>query len=154
MISDALNESDRLSSCNKRARKAVEPLGSMFNVYAFQTMSDADAGESADDFIMAYNLNGIRMSEAAFQKLQKEISLHPEHLDVPALWGTERYRLYSGLVPVGHDIFRKIVVRESRVPQIDPRNSAFRKWTDRCYYELCSNPAIYTMLEEESSAGA
>ena len=28
MISEALNESDRLSSCNKRARKAVEPLNS------------------------------------------------------------------------------------------------------------------------------
>lgn len=152
MISDALNESDRLSSCSKRARKAVEPLESLFNVYAFQMVSDADAGENADDFMMSYNLNGIRISAAAFGRLQKEISLEARHLDVPALWGNERYRLYSGMVPVGSDIFRKIVVRESRIPQIDPRNSAFRCWTDRSYYEVCSNPTIYAMLGEEGAA--
>src|SRR5882762_9807048 len=52
MISEALNESDRLSSCNKRARKAMEPLGSPFHVYVFQTVSDADAGEAPEDFVM------------------------------------------------------------------------------------------------------
>jgi hypothetical protein len=153
MISDALNESDRLSSCSKRARKAVEPLKSVFNVYAFQTVSDDDAGENADDFMMAYNLNGIRINEAAFRKLQQEISLQPRHLDVPVLWGTEQFQLYCGLVPVGNDIFRKIVVRESRVPQIDPRTAAFRRWTDRSFYEICANPAIDAMLEDESAAG-
>src|SRR5215468_6415011 len=66
MISEALNESDRLSSCNKRARKAMEPLGSPFHVYAFQTVSDADAGEAAEDFVMAFNLGGIRLSPSAF----------------------------------------------------------------------------------------
>jgi len=154
MISDALNESDRLSSCNKRARKTVEPLESLFNVYAFQTISDADAGENADEFVMSYNLNGIRINEAAFRKLQREISLQATHLDVPALWSTEQFKLYSGLVPVGNEIFRRIVVRESQIPQIDPRNSAFRRWTDRTYYEVCSNPVIYQMLEEENATGA
>jgi hypothetical protein len=154
MISDALNESDRLSSCNKRARKTVEPMESLFNVYAFQTISDADAGENADDFVMSYNLNGIRINEAGFRKLQREISLQPTQLDVPALWSTEQFKLYSGLVPVGNEIFRRIVVRESQIPQIDPRNSAFRRWTDRTYYELCSNPVIYQMLEEENATGA
>ena len=77
MISDALNESDRLSSCNKRVRKAIAGVEGPFNVYAFQTVKDADAGESPEDFILKYNLNGIRMSEAAFQRLQQEISLEP-----------------------------------------------------------------------------
>ena len=131
----------------------MERLESLFNVYAFQTVSDADAGENADDFMMSYNLNGIRISPAAFAKLQKEISLEPRHLDAPALWGSERYRLHSGLVAVGSDIFRKIVVRESQIPQIDPRNSSFKGWTDRAYYEVCSNPAIYAMLGEEGAAG-
>ena len=154
MISDALNESDRLSSCNKRARKTVEPLESLFNVYAFQTISDADAGENADEFVMSYNLNGIRINEAAFRKLQREISLQATHLDVPALWSTEQFKLYSGLVPVGNEIFRRIVVRASQIPQIDPRNSAFRRWTDGTYYEVCSNPVIYQSLEEDNATGA
>src|SRR5436190_1709562 len=75
MISEALNESDRLSSCNKRVRRSMERLNSPFNVYAFQTVSDAHAAEGPEDFIMKYNLNGIRMSESAFQRLQQEISL-------------------------------------------------------------------------------
>ena len=45
MISEALNESDRLSSCSKRVRKAIAGVESPFNVYAFQTLSDADAAE-------------------------------------------------------------------------------------------------------------
>ncbi len=50
MISDALNESDRLSSCSKRVRKAIAGVEGPFNVYAFQTVKDADAGESPEDF--------------------------------------------------------------------------------------------------------
>jgi hypothetical protein len=152
MISDALNESDRLSSCSKRARKAVEPLESNFNVYAFQTVSDDDAGENVEDFVMNYNLNGIRMNESAFRKLSTEISLEQQVLEVPALWGTEQFKIYSGVVPLGNGVFRKIAIRESRVPQIDPRTSAFRRWTPRSYYEVCSNPAVYAMLEEKTPA--
>ena len=154
MISEALNESDRLSSCNKRARKAMEPLGSPFHVYAFQTVSDADAGEAAEDFVMAFNLGGIRLSPAAFQKLRKEISLEPISLQLPELWGSESFQLFRGLVTVDNDIFRKIVLRESRVAQVDPRNFRLQKWTDKSYYEVCSDPAIYEQLENEKAAAA
>ena len=154
MISEALNESDRLSSCNKRARKAMEPLGSPFHVYAFQTVSDADAGEAAEDFVMAFNLGGIRLSPSAFEKLRSEISLEPVDLKLPELWGSERYRLYCALVSVDNDIFRKIVLRESRVAQIDPRNFTLQKWTEKSYYEVCTDPAIYTALDGEKASAA
>jgi class 3 adenylate cyclase len=152
MISEALNESDRLSSCNKRARKAMEALGSPFHVYAFQTVSDADAGEAAEDFLMAFNLGGIRLSPAAFQKLRNEISLERVQSKLPELWGSERFTLYRGLVSVDNDIFRKIVLRESRVAQVDPRNFTLQKWTEKSYYEVCSDPAIYAELEGEKAA--
>jgi len=152
MISDALNESDRLSSCNKRVRKVMEQMETPFNVYAFQTVSDADALESPEDFIMKYNQSGIRVSAAAFQKLQQEISLAPLHLPLPALWGSEEFRLYSGLVPVGNDIFRKIVVRGSRIPQIDTHDFTLQRWTEKWYYEVCSNASIYSALEGKSAA--
>jgi hypothetical protein len=153
MISDALNESDRLSSCNKRMRKPVEGLSSPFNVYAFQTISDGDAAESPDDFIMKYNLNGIRMSEAAFKRLQQEISLEPCKLKLPQLWGTENFTLLYGLVSLGNGIFHQIVIRQSRMPQIDPRDFSLQHWTERNYYEVCSNPAIYGALESKANTG-
>jgi len=152
MISDALNESDRLSSCSKRVRKSMQTHATPFNVYAFQTVNDAEAGESPDDFLLKYNLNGIRMSEAAFCRLQQEISLAPCPLDLPALWEGEQFQLHSGLVPVGEGIFRKIIIRGSRMPQIDLASFALRRWTDRTYYEVCSNFTIYDQLEMHAAA--
>jgi hypothetical protein len=154
MISEALNESDRLSSCNKRARKAMESLDTPFHVYAFQTVSDADAAESTEDFVMAFNLGGIRLSPAAFEKLGKEISLEPLALELPELWGEEKFKLYAGLVTVDNDIFRKIVLRESRVAQVDPRNFALQKWTEKPYYEVCTDSGIYAAMEGHQAAGA
>jgi len=152
-ISEALNESDRLSSCSKRVRKAIQGVKVPFNVYAFQTVNDTDAVESPDDFILKYNINGIRISQAAFQRLQQEISIEPCQLDLPALWGSEVYQLHSGLVPIGNAIFKKILVRSSQIPQIDPQKFSLQHWTGQGYYEVCSNPAIYAMLEGKAGAG-
>src|SRR5580698_708419 len=153
MISDALNESDRLSSCSKRVRKSMKMMETPFNVYAFQTVPDADVEDSPDDFILKYNLNGIRISEAAFLRLKQEISLELSPLDLPKVWEGEEFHLWSGMVPVGNDIFRKIVVRGSRMPQIDPHNFSVQLWTERWYYEVCSNPAIDAKLEGKATAG-
>ncbi len=151
MISDALNESDRLSSCSKRVRKTIEGLQSPFGVYSFQTAADSEVEEGSEDFVLNYNLNGIRLNEGAFRRLQQEISLEPCRLELPELWGCEGFRLHAGLVPVGGDIFRKIVVRSSRVPQIDPRKFSLTRWTERWYYEVCSNPTIYSALEGKAA---
>ncbi len=153
MISDALNESDRLSSCSKRVRKSMKAMETPFNVYAFQTVSDADVEDGPDDFILKYNLNGIRISEAAFQRLKQEISLELSPLDLAKAWEGEEFHLWSGLVPVGNDIFRNIIVRGSRMPQIDPHNFSVQLWTERWYYEVCSNPAIDAKLEGNATAG-
>jgi len=153
MISDALNESDRLSSCSKRVRRSMKTIDTPFNVYAFQTVSDADVEDSPDDFILKYNLNGIRISEAAFQRLKQEISLELAPLDFPNTWEGEEFHLWSGLVPVGNDIFRKIVVRGTRMAQIDPHNFSLHHWTERWYYEVCCNPGIDAKLEGKAAAG-
>lgn len=152
MISDALNESDRLSSCSKRARKSMKLSETPFHVHAFQTANDAALEESPDDFILKYNVNGIRISEAAFHRMKQEISLELSPMDLPKAEG-EEFHLWSGLVPIGSDIFRKIIVRGCRMPQIDPHNFSVQRWTERWYYEVCSNPAIYAKMEAKASAG-
>jgi hypothetical protein len=154
MISDALNESDRLSSCQKRVRKSMSTLNTPFHVYAFQTVSDTDIEDSPDDYILKYNVNGIRMSEAAFRRLQQEISLEPLPKSIPSHGpGGEKSKLWSGLVPIGNDIFRKIIVRGSQIPQIDPQSFSVQRWTDRWYYEVCSNTEIQASLEHKAGAG-
>jgi class 3 adenylate cyclase len=154
MISEALNESDRLSSCNKHARKVMESQAGPFHVYAFQS-AEPEAGGNSEDTILSFNLGGIRMNEAAFRKLQQEISLQPLNVKLPASMASSdkgEYKLSSGMVPVDRDIFRKIVVRESRVPRIDPRDFSVKGWTERSYYEVCTDPAIYAALEKKKGA--
>jgi hypothetical protein len=99
MISDALNESDRLSSCTRRLRKMIESKETPFNVYAFQTVDGMKEGESAEDFVMKYNLGGIRISEAAFRRLQQEISLESFALRLPVPWGGGGTQAVQGLGP-------------------------------------------------------
>ena len=127
---------------------------SPFNVYAFQTVRDADAGETPEDFILKYNLNGVRMSEAAFRRLEQEISLGPCRLELPKLWGSEEFQLaYRAGAGRQRDL-QKVLVRSSRVPQVDPRKFSLQHWTERRYYEVCSNPAIYAMLEGKAAKGS
>jgi class 3 adenylate cyclase len=154
MISEALNESDRLSSCNKRVRKVMEPQAGPFHVYAFQA-AELDADGNPEDVILNFNLGGIRMNEAAFRKLEQEITLEPLKVKLPASLASSdkgEYKLFSATVPVDRDIFRKIVVRESRIPRIDQIDFAIKGWTDRMYYEICTDAAIYGALERRRGA--
>ncbi len=157
MISEALNESDRFSSCNKRARKVMESQAGPFHVYVFQA-SDADSSGQGnpEDSVLSYNLGGIRMNQAAFRKLEQEISLVPLAVKLPLSMASDKgeYKLSSGTVPVDRDIFRKIVVRESRVPRVKVEDFSVQGWTDRTYYEVCTDPAIYAALEKKKAAKA
>ena len=154
MISEALNESDRLSSCNKRARKVMESQAGPFHVYVFQSSDPAESA-NPEDSIVSYNLGGIRLNEPAFRKLEQEISLVPLAVKLPPSASSDKgeYRLFSGTVPVDRDIFRKIVIRQSRMPRIKPEDFSILGWTDRNYYEVCTDPAIYAALEKKKAAG-
>jgi class 3 adenylate cyclase len=154
MISEALNESDRLSSCNKRARKVMEPQAGPFHVYAFQA-AELDENGNPEDVILSFNLGGIRMNETAFRKMQQEITMEALKVRLPAQFASSEmgeYRLFSATVPVDRDIFRKIVIRESRIPRIDPVDFSVKGWTERLYYEVCTDPAIYAALEKKKGA--
>ena len=53
---------------------------------------------------------------------------------------------------MGNEIFRKIVVRESHIAHIEARSFSLQKWSDRKYYEVCTDAAIYEMLEGQKAA--
>lgn len=148
MISDALNESDRLSSCEKKMRKVMAGKGTPFNVYEFR---GKDAAESEP---MRYNVGGIRISNAAFKRLQEEISLEHCSLQFPRLWGNEDVQFYSAIVPIGSDIFRRMVIRASKVPVINSSDFSLAQWTEAAIYEVCTNPAVYTPFEKSATKGS
>jgi hypothetical protein len=165
MISDAINESDRLSSCNKRVRKKLAPDAGLFRVYTFQIAADSgtDAeGGSSEDVTINYNVSGICLSEPAFRKLRAEISLSPWKANFKASgfekndkrWADEQREFFVGTVPLANGAFRKIAIRKSRIAQVDVRDFSLLHWTDRFYFEVCADPAVYAALPGEKSASA
>jgi hypothetical protein len=142
MISPALNQSDRLSSCSKGARKLFTGIEGLFNVYCFQTVEDSDTGGQPDEFLMRYNIGGINLSEAAFKKLQQEISLDLHEIRLPAVWDDGAVRLYTGVVPVGPGIFHDLVLREARIPHVESSTLQLKEWTERRYYEVCTDEEV------------
>jgi hypothetical protein len=148
MISDALNESDRLSSCDKRMRKAMHGMNVPFNIYEFR------ASETLESEPMKFNLGGIRISEAAFKRLSEEISLTTCSPEFPRLWGSEEASFFTALVPVGADIFRRIVIRASRIPLVESTSFNLVQWSESLLYEVCTNPAVYEALEKHATAKA
>lgn len=154
MISRALNESDRLSSCSKGARKYLAGRPSAFNVYSFQTVEEEDTGGNLDEFLVRYNIGGVNMNEAAFRKLRQEIALQAIQPKVPPLWPGEQVVLYSGVVAVAPGVFHKLVIREADIPHVDPRELKVKNWTGHKYYEVCTNQSIYDLVERSPAARA
>ncbi|MGB9202393.1 MAG: hypothetical protein WCB94_00325 [Terriglobales bacterium] len=172
MISDAINESDRLSSCSKRVRKKLAPDAGVFRVYSVliggggnnkkNDSASADAG--VEEMRLNYNVGGICLSEAAFRKLHQEISLSPwaagprePGLTGPGFagpWVHPQREFLVGTVPIANGAFRKIVIRKNRIAHVDVRDLSIVQWTDRYYYEVCANPAVYAALPGEKSAAA
>ncbi len=147
MISKALNESDRLSSCSKGMRRLLEDRELLFNVFSFKTVEDEDTGGNPDEFLLRYNIGGIHINAAAFQKLRSEISLQAFDVQVPMIWNKTAVRVYAGMVPLSQGSFHQIVVREGRIAHVDARDFSLKQITDSYYYEVCTHPKIYKAIE-------
>ena len=169
MISDAINESDRLSSCSKRVRKKLAPDAGVFQVYSVliggggnsksKNNDSASADAGMEEMRLNYNVGGICLSEAAFLKLRQEISLSPwavgpREPGFTGPWIHEQREFFVGTVPIANGAFRKIVIRKNRMAQVDVRDLSILHWTDRYYYEVCANPAVYAALPGEKSTSA
>jgi hypothetical protein len=167
MISDAINESDRLSSCSKRVRKKLAPDAGVFQVYSLliggggnnKKNESASADASVEEMRLNYNVGGICLSEAAFRKLREEIALSswavsPREPGFTGPWIHPQREFLVGTVPIASGKFRKIVIRKNRIAQVDVRDLSILQWTDRYYYEVCANPAVYAALPSEKSSAA
>jgi hypothetical protein len=165
MISDAINLSDRLSSCAKRVRKRLAEEAGVFQVYTLQLSNkDALAGApteslAAEELRLNYNVGGICLSEPAFLRLRHEITLtgwRPDR-NTPGFggpWVDPEGEFFLGTVPVAPGSFRRIAIRKGRIAQVDVRDLSILRWTDLCYYEVCANPAVYSAMPGEKSATA
>ncbi|MBN1474656.1 MAG: hypothetical protein JW914_08580 [Syntrophaceae bacterium] len=146
MISPAINKADRLSECNKRMRKFLSDHDPLFNLFVFKNVLRSENDEDDDDLYMRYNVNGIELDSNGFNKLSKEITLHPITYSSAK---NKKMKLYSGKVPTLNGNYQPIVIREDIITEIHPEKFETLGNTFNKYYEVCTHRQIYEFAENK-----
>ena len=149
MLSPAINLADRLAGCAMSARKLLADANKPFNLYVFQTASDKDVAATIDDLSLRYNLDGIELSAAGFEKLSQEIELKAMTCSVPDLQ-KEEIRIYAGKFPTVTGKFKRLVIREDQILKVVPEDLRVIRPTSRKYYEVCTHPKLYQYVQEKT----
>ena len=119
MISSAINLADRQSGCSKVIRKAMKSKPTPFNLYVYQSETEAVVGKTSDDLLLRYNVNGIELNADGFKKLSEEINLKTLECDIPELH-KDRFTIYTGTFPTTTGRYKRLIIREAHVPKINP----------------------------------
>ena len=149
MISSAINLADRQSGCSKVIRKALKKKTTPFNLYVFQSETDALVGKTSDDLLLRYNVNGIELNADGFKKLSEEINLVAVECDIPELQ-KDRFTVYTGTFPTTTGRYKRLIIREAHVPRISPELMAVRELTPKKYYEVCTHPKVYQYVKDHT----
>ena len=145
MISPAINQADRLSGCFKPLREKNPKQKSPFNVFVYEVAPEDR--ERVSEIYVRFNVNGIELSADAFEKLKREIQLESLTLQLPDA-NAGRQRFYVGKYPTTSGTSHRLVVREATLPYISLDNLSVTDWTDRFYYEVCTDPALLKRAAE------
>jgi class 3 adenylate cyclase len=129
MISGAINRADRLCSCDAALRaERFAPENPSFRVTVVRDSKVVREASRGD--LLSYNVNGVKIEEAAFFKLQRELPLRqvrlPEDASAPSLYFVGRYQ--DALTRPHWLVLRCCVVREwdgERFGEIDPERRHF-----------------------------
>ena len=130
MISSAINRADRLSSCSSELKRGgLMPDHSAFRV---TVVSDVRAAErTADDGdLLTYNVNGVKIDQEAFFKLQRELRLRQVRLPDDELEETLFFvGIYADRSGRGHWLILRYGPvcgwDGSQLSEIDPRRRHF-----------------------------
>jgi len=145
MISPAINQADRLSGCFRPLRDNTALKQSPFNVFVYE-IAAADRKAAAGQYVR-YNVNGIELSDDAFEKLQKEIQMQRLELKAPGA-EDEPHQLYVGKFPTVSGTSHQLVVRQAPLPIMSLGNLEVTGTTGRHYYEVCTNPALLRYIKD------
>lgn len=147
MISPAINLADQLSGCNKALRERLSAANLPFNVYVFQPSLDSSAALLSDFAFLRYNVNGIELAPEGFEKLSREIHLKCIETNLPDIHPVPMI-LYTGTFPTVAGNYQRLVVRESRIPEVALANLSPIRQTDNKFYEVCTNQKVYDHVKQ------
>lgn len=141
MISSAIGQADRLSSCNWALREVIRrhPFNVEVLELATQEVHFVEKGRQQ----LLYNVNGIMLDNAAFAKLSSEIELSSASLCIDA----RDVLFHYGEYPDTQGKMRNLVIREGRVGlwregRMEPGAG------DKPFFEVVTNHQVISVLQE------
>ena len=146
MISPAINLADRMSSCSKSIRQRLDRNANPFNLYVFQSIAEEQNRSTSDDLFVRYNVNGIELNQAGFEKLQAEIELKPMQCEIPEIQA-RKVKIYTGKFPTAGGKYQRLILREALIPQISADDFTVIGPTGHKYYEVCTHPKLYEYVK-------
>ena len=144
MISPAINQADRLSSCDKKLRRHLKNQNPLFNLFVFKNDAEEETEDIADEFSLRFNVNGIELSVDGFNKLAKEIKLKKINY---AAGKNEKVKLYTGKVPKVNGNYQNLAIREAIICELNAETVDVTCETARKYYEVCTSQEIYDFID-------
>lgn len=147
MISQAINQADRLSSCDKFLRKIFKSQNDVFNLFVFENEAEEISETGIDESTYRYNVNGIELNEEGFQKLTREINLQKYTFSSD---NDDSVKLYTGKVPLLNGNYQRIAIREAVIHKVQPDMMDVSGKIMRKYYEVCTHNKIYNFIENQS----
>ncbi len=144
MISSAINRADQLSSCSSVLRTAPLCANRAGRGIEVATMEAPRAQALGTETLVRYNVNGVELEPAAFQKLRRELALRRVELTLPG--DASPTRFYATRYQDRKGISHWLVVREALV----------RHWRDgqlqepdasgRCFYEVITDGGVLGLI--------
>jgi hypothetical protein len=146
MISPAINQADRLSSCFKSIRRRFSTLKPPFNVYVFEPAPEDQS--LVPEPLVRHNVGGIELNAEGFEKLRREIQLNALRLNLPTLQ-RDPVQVHVGRYPTLSGGYQPIIVREAKVPRISLKTMRIVGMSETRYYEECTHPLVYETVKNQ-----
>ena len=142
MISSAIGDADRMSSCSWKLREQFKPGN--FNVGVMKIADgEQQKGEKGQELIR-YNVDGLVIDDAAFEKLQTEINFKR----LKAKSGDQEEIFHVGPYPDVQGKERYLVVRQGRVGIWQSGKVDMTVDTGLFYYEVLPNTKFSNQIVE------
>jgi len=147
-ISPGINRADRISACAWSVREWREKQSApMTQVEVYQPSKRAESVGTKAQKELVFNLNGILIEEAVFEKLQKEVTLKPVIGKIETMKDS---KLFSLIFPDLSGSIHRMIVRKAPLKIYDPNHSVDKcpEVNGRYFYEVIYNKDLLSQLRK------
>ena len=144
MISSAINRADQLSSCSAALRRSFSRQRGV------EVMTSADPGlfeKEYPDRLLRFNVDGIELDKAAFDRLKTELAL--KCLTPDASLACDALTLYVGRYSDNRGVKHWLIIRKGAVHFWADSCTGPEEQKGRCFYEVLTSHEVLTWVKSK-----